>query len=195
MLLPGDEVVDLQQVDPAEPLELPAVVRLRLSTLLDQTLVATNASARRAARAPASTTSARPYIGDESTTRTPASYAAATTASATGCSPGARSNTRHVPNPTTGTAMPVEPRGRVGSEPGVSVTPRPSAVPVPSAPRALEQALVRHPQDLDLTRRRRASTESPSSATSRRSAPRHSARTSAMVNTFVERFVVGRSTG
>src|SRR5512133_583579 len=78
-----------------------------------QTFVATNASARRPPSAAASTSSARPYIGDESTTRTPASNAVWTTSSAIAWRCGGRSKTRHVPRPTTGSAGPTRPSRRV----------------------------------------------------------------------------------
>ena len=49
------------------------------STDGDQIFVATNAPSRRPSSARASDASAPPYIGDESTSRVPASHAAATT--------------------------------------------------------------------------------------------------------------------
>ena len=57
--------------------------------------------------------SEREMGGEESTTRTPASNAAPTTASATACRDAGRSNTRHVPSPTTGSSGPSRPSGRV----------------------------------------------------------------------------------
>jgi hypothetical protein len=90
MLAPGEEIVDLEQVDPPRvPAELLREVR---------------------------TASARPYIGELSTTVAPASRAVVTTASAVDCPAGGRSNTRQVPRPTTGRSIPVRPNGRASTE-------------------------------------------------------------------------------
>src|SRR5581483_7823045 len=86
--------------------------------------VATNASSRRPSSIAPSTSSAAPYIGEESNTFAPAASAASTTrrAPATASSP-RTSNVRQVPIPTTGRRGPPSPRGRcsiraAGSEAG-----------------------------------------------------------------------------
>src|SRR4051795_9795439 len=78
-----------------------------------QSFVATKVSSRRPPSAAPSTSSAAPYIGEESNTRAPAASAASTTrrAPATASAP-RTSNVRHVPIPTTGRRGPPSPSGR-----------------------------------------------------------------------------------
>jgi hypothetical protein len=95
VLAPQDEVVDLLDVDAAEPGELP---RILLATLFE-IFVATTASSRLPSSARASDSSASPYIGDVSSTRQPADVAASTIDRASARSP---RNVPDVPRPTTG---------------------------------------------------------------------------------------------
>ena len=97
---PGDEVVDLQQVDAAEPPALvgelaPPVVHVGSSRSSSRrTHLALAASDRRPSRS-----SDRPYIGELSTRRTPPSNAASTTPSTSACRSAATSKVRHGAEP------------------------------------------------------------------------------------------------
>src|SRR5688572_8363738 len=80
------------------------------------TFVATSARGRRESSACASTRSALPYIGEESNRPAPCARARPTTSCAFCSAAGPRtSKVRHVPNPITGTAMPVTPSGRLST--------------------------------------------------------------------------------